>query len=98
MKLRLLAWHAGSSPTLCSSLASVDRWRRRLAFAAALELPPATVKTTSSPFERCSTRAVAPGWRRKRNDRAVATALGFYIGESSSTNGSARACRRRNLT
>jgi hypothetical protein len=37
----------------------------RLEFEAIEELPPATVNTTSSRFECCSTRAVAPGWRRK---------------------------------
>lgn len=42
-----------------------DRGRSRPALDALEELPPATVNTTSSRFERCSTRAVAPGWSRK---------------------------------
>ena len=45
----------------------VDRGITRAGFEATAELEPApaTVNTTSSRFERCSTRAVAPGGRRK---------------------------------
>jgi len=41
----------------------IGRGTSRLAFDPIAELPPATVNTTSSRFECCSTLAVAPGWR-----------------------------------
>ncbi len=54
--LRLLAFELrfDSEPFIC-------RCGSRPALAATAVLPPATVNTTSSRFERCSTRAVAPG-------------------------------------
>ncbi len=58
---------------LFDSALVMDRGNSRRAFDAIEELAPATVNTTSSRFERCSTRAVVPGW--SRNETTVLSPL-----------------------